>query len=152
MKKHLRWMLFVAITSAMIKSGFGQVASSAPVPVKIQVVLSQGEGDRKVSSPFSFFLSTSGESAALRIGAEVTVANVREQLGTQIESQVTSPGDGRFQMMVNFIGRYIAGDGKLREVNATNTFTLRDAESTKFSGTDSSGAAFTLDVTLTVVK
>ena len=122
------------------------------VPVKVQVVLTKGEGDKKVSSPYSLSASSSGETASLRIGAEVSVGTALEQIGTQIDFLVSATPDGRFSLNLNFKGRFLSPEGQLRGFTASNTFTLRDGESTKYTGTDDMGAAFTLDVTLTVVK
>ena len=144
------------IVGAITAHGFPQVLSTTPRPgavrVKVQVVLTRGDGDKKVGSPYSLSSISSGETATLRIGAEVPVGTAFEQIGTQIDFSVTTTTDGRYQLQLDVKGRFLSPDGKPRDLAAQNTFTLRDGESTKYAGSDDSGAAFTLDVTLTAVK
>jgi hypothetical protein len=152
-----RWIVGIALMVVAVNTpAHPQRSSSAakptPLPVKIQVVFTKGEGDKKVSSPYAFFLSSSGVAASLRVGTEVIVGTIPEQLGTQIDATVTPADEGRFNVNLNFTGRFPSSEGKPHDFAAQNTFTLRDGESTKYTGTDDSGAAFTLDVTLTVVK
>lgn len=157
MRKHISWMLSAALMTTMITpAGFAQAPSTATkpiaLPVKVQIVFTRGNGDKKVSFPYSFFTSSSGETSSLRIGGEVPVGASFEQIGTQIDSSVTSSNDGRLNLVLNFKGRDLSPEGKPREANSTNTVTLRDGEPARFTGSDDGGGAFTLDVTLTVVK
>jgi hypothetical protein len=157
MKKHMGWILGSALMAAVVTGpAFPQSSPATPRPIaqslKVQLLFTKGEGDKKASSPYSFFTTSSGETLSLRIGTEVPVGAALEQIGTQIDSSVTAAGDGRFNLVLNFKGRFLSPEGPPREFTASKTLTLRDGESTKFTGSDDKGEAFTLDVTLTVVK
>jgi hypothetical protein len=95
---------------ALATTGFPQASSPAAkpnaLPVKVQVVFTRSEGDKKVSSPYSFVISSSGEPSSLRIGIEVPTSAALEQMGTQINSSVTPADDGRFKLLLDFKGRF----------------------------------------------
>ena len=157
MRKHIGLILGSALMAlAFAAPGFTQAVSSTAkpkaLPVKVQVVLMRGEGERKINSPYSLIASSAGEASSLRIGTEVLVGTTLQQIGTQIDYTVTATDDGRFKLMLSLKGQFLSPEGLPRGFTSTNTFTFRDGESTKFTGSDDGGGAFTLDVTLTVVK
>src|SRR5688572_21724218 len=105
MRRRVEWILGSALMAlAVTTPGLPQGSSSAyanVVPMTLQVVLTKGEGDKKVSSPYSLIVS-SGSVTSLRIGSEVPIANTGgafnfQQVGTQIDSRVT-PADGRYKV------------------------------------------------------
>jgi hypothetical protein len=166
MRKLIGWILGSALmVLAMTAPGLPQAPSSTvkpnPLPVKVQVVVTRSEGDKKVSSPYSFSISSSGETSSLRIGTEVPVSTTGadgqtrftlQQIGMQVDSSVTADGDGRFNLKLTLTGRFFYPAGQIRSFTSTNTFTLKDGESTKVAGSDDGGGAYTVDVALTVVK
>jgi len=84
-------------------------------PVKLQVVITRGEGDKKIREPYSLLASSSGEVISLRIGHEVPVSTTGpngqsrytlQQVGTQIDVAITSiPGDGRYKVQLTVTKR-----------------------------------------------
>jgi hypothetical protein len=166
MRKHVGWilgsaLLTLAITAPGLPQGVSTPAKPRALPVKIQVVLTRGEADKKISSPYTLIASSSGETASLRLGAEVPVGATGpdgqtrvtlQQIGMQIDYSVTAAGDDRFTVKLTLNVRFLSPDGQLRSLTSTTTATLRDEESTKFTGSDDSGGPFAVDVALTVMK
>ena len=112
MRKRIGWILGSALMAlAVTPPGLPQGSSSANanvVPMTIQVVLTKGEGDKKVISPYSLAVSSS-QVTSLRIGTEVPIANTGgaftfQQVGTQIDSRVT-PADGRYKVQITITNR-----------------------------------------------
>ena len=68
----------------------------------------------------------------------------------QVEAVVLET-DGSFSVKLGLNAQFLPADGP-RVIKSSNTVTLRDGESTKITGADDKGGAFTVDVTLTLVK
>jgi Flp pilus assembly secretin CpaC len=109
MRRHVRWILgstlmALALTAPGLPQGPPQgfpqgssLARPSAVPVTIQIVLTKGEGDKKVSSPYSL-TSSSGEVTSFRLGTEVPIPTTGaggqtqftfQQIGTQIDFRIT---------------------------------------------------------------
>jgi hypothetical protein len=160
------WILGSALMAAAITpSGFAQ-APSPPARreallVKVQVVVTKDEGNKKVSSPYSLVTSSEGVTTSLRIGAEVPISTTGPdgqtrttltQIGMQIDCVVTATGDGRFSLKLNLNRRFVEPDGQMRTFTSTNTSTVGDGEPIKLTGSDDGGGAYTVDVVVSVVK
>jgi hypothetical protein len=115
MRNRVRRILGSALVAlAATAPGFPQGSSS--VPLTIQVVLTKGEGDKKVSLPY-FLTSSSGETTSLRTGAEVPIGTTGpdgqirftlQQFGTQIDSRVTASegvAEGRYKVQITITKR-----------------------------------------------
>jgi hypothetical protein len=149
--------MVLAFTAPGLSQASTSSAKPSVLPVKVQVDVMRSAGTRMVRSPYSLITSSSGENAVLRIGAEVPLSAAGgqvtlQQIGTQIECSVTAPGDDRFNLKLTLRVSFLSPDGQPRSITSTNTFTLKDKESTKFTGSDDGGGAFTVDVTLTTPK
>jgi hypothetical protein len=108
------------VALALAAPVFSQSSSAAgAAPMTIQVVLAKGEGEKKVSAPYSLIGST-GEIMQLRVGVEAPVATTMpngqtqfmlQQIGTQFDLKVdpvvgtTSPADGRYKIQLTITKR-----------------------------------------------
>jgi hypothetical protein len=106
----------VALVMVMTSPGFPQQElRPGGVPVKLQVVLTRGEGDKKVRESHSVVASSSGETTSLRIGHEVPVSTTGpngqtlfsyQQIGTQIDASVTAiTGADRYKVQITVTKR-----------------------------------------------
>jgi hypothetical protein len=76
------------------------------VPLKVQVVLSEFDGEKKVSSlPYTFFVNAdnSGDRASMRMGLRVPIFVQANQIqymdvGSNIDCAASSTEDGRFKL------------------------------------------------------
>ena len=153
---------------------------SRVVPLKLQVVLSRYQGEKKVSSlPFVLSLATSQPRVSLRMGGEIPIAtstgtpatvvsyNYRP-VGTSIDCWAAALDDGRYSVNIGLEDSSVYSadqeGGGLSKANsdqpsfntfkANETVILKDGESSQFtSATDKiSGQVIKVDVTLTVLK
>jgi hypothetical protein len=136
--------------------------------VKVQVVLSRYEGDRKTSSlPFTMLATADGERVSIRTGSQVPVATSATNfqyidVGTNIDCGVKIVEDGRFNVFLNFQDRSVtdkvplAGSVQpvLRNMQYTNSVLLKDGETKQFvaASDKASGEVIKIDVTLGVEK
>lgn len=126
MKRQVGWVLgSILMVLALSARGLSQGASPAypsAVPVTLQIVVTKGEGDKKISTPYSL-TSTAGEVTSLRLGAEVPVSTTGtglptsftfQQIGTQIDFKVVpvesgtgsgSPVGGRYKVQMTITRR-----------------------------------------------
>jgi type II secretory pathway component HofQ len=176
-----RYFRLSILTVACMLSLTSLALAQFPVPVpqattqsiKLQVVLSRYEGDKKISSlPYSLLLAP-GESGNVRTGAEMpvptaaftpsgtTTSYTMQQVGSQIEATVTPTADGKFKLNLNVTDRaVVAGptQGGVPNVpsfrnNSTNSKAiLSNGETVQFiSAADKAGGeTFRIEVTLTV--
>jgi hypothetical protein len=164
MRTHAGWILASVLMALAIPApGLPQASSAAAssgTTVKLDVVFTRGEGDKKIRSPYSL-PTTSGVTGSLRMGAEVPVSvpaadgKTRftvQQVGMQIDYLVNTANDGRFSVKLTLSGHYLPTDGQPRAFTSSDTVTLRDGESTTMTKTDEKGEAYTVEVALTVVK
>jgi hypothetical protein len=178
------FMFAIILVSTLGNSSFAQTpkpADSEKTVVKIQVVLSRYEGDRKVSSlPYTMLATAGGENVSIRTGANVAVpsgppggngpdnkpANWQFiNLGTNIDCNVAAVENGRYKVRVNLsdssvIDRQSAGVPRAidvpttRNFNYTNSVLLKDGETKQFVAASDkvSGDVVKIDVTLNVEK
>src|SRR5262245_10604700 len=104
-------LIALAITTPAFPQGF----RPGGVPVKLQVVITRGEGEKKVREPYSLVASSSGEVTSLRKGYEVPVSMAGpdgkprftfQQIGTQIDSTITAiAGEERYKVQITITKR-----------------------------------------------
>jgi hypothetical protein len=147
--------------------------------VKVQVVLSRYEGDRKTSSlPFTVLATANGDRVSIRTGAQVPMSNGLQtgdkpsfnyiDIGTNIDCGVKSAENGRYNLYLSINDRSVlekpaASRGGtstaveapvLRNFSYTNSILLKDGESKQFVAASDkvSGEVVKIDVTLNVEK
>jgi len=138
----------------------GPSTGTTGIPVKIQLGLTTADGNRQTMARYTLAGSSSGESSSLKIATEVPVsvptaqgqtAFTLQQMGTQIDYRVSTVGD-RYALQLTITSRTFSGTGEIKSLMVQNTQTLRDGETTRFTGTNSAGEAYSVDVALSVVK
>jgi hypothetical protein len=152
-------------------------AGGAPVPVRVQLVLSRFDGEKKISSmPYTLqMIANDRQSTSLRMGVEVPVATGSAErgvsyrsIGTKIDSRVTtSPGGGfRLTVIMTEDSIRMTEDQKtamgvaspsmpaFRNFSGNFTILLRDGQAAQYTtATDPvSGEVLKVDATLTVLK
>jgi Flp pilus assembly secretin CpaC len=169
MRRRAGWISgAILMALAVTAPGYPQDASHVATPLTIQVVLTRGEGDKKVSSPYSL-TAISGQVASLRVGAEVPIGTTGgftfQQIGTQIDSMVVA-ADGRYNVQITVTKR------ELYDVNSAppipqgdtskpifynfvfaGTVLLRNGETAQIIGTDMiNNVTWRADITLSLKK
>jgi hypothetical protein len=175
MKTCVRKLTLVLALIALTTVAWGQaVPVAAPqtqakllTPLKVQVVISRYDGDKKVSSiPYMLAVTANeGRPVNLRMGSQLPVpmgngAINYMNIGTNIDCSATSTDDGRFKVEVrledsSIMERRSADPAPtLRTFTASNSLVLRDNQSAQFTAaTDkTTGEVVRIDVTLTVEK
>jgi hypothetical protein len=149
------------------------------MPVKVDVVLSRYEGDKKISSlPFSLWVNANDVQSNLRMGMDVAIPSTADgklvvnyrNIGTSIDCSVSSVDAGRFQLNLSVQDSSIynpdlgpgagaktggvSGYPTFRNFNSGNRLILRDGQSAQYvMATDKiSGEVLKVDVTITVIK
>lgn len=153
--------------------------STGAVPLRVTVLISRHQGDKKIGSlPYTFGV-TSGERTNLRMGSEVpivskapksgeTVSGVTyRSVGTNIDCSANPAPNGQFRVLLTIEDSSVhldpaqkAGPGMVSDFPSFRTFKvnfvtlLRDGQSTQHtSATDPvSGELMKVDVTLNVIK
>jgi hypothetical protein len=160
------------VALAIAAPGLSQGSSSSrisPVPMTIQVVLTKGEGEKKVSMPYSLTTS-SGEIASLRVGAEVPIGTTGgaftfQQFGTQIDSRVIA-ADGRYKVQITITKREVYEGTSAPQIQQgdpsqlilynfvfAGTVLLGNGETAQISGTDLvTNETWRADVTLSLKR
>lgn len=159
-------------------SAAAQPATQAPLtPLKVQVVISKYQGEKKVSSlPYTLAVNANetGKQAELSSVIQVlipmvtvnekTTGPVYKDVGTTIRSAATTMDGGRFklELAVEDASVYpeskIPADGArgpwLQSFRSSQTLILKDGQTTQYTtATDKvSGEVMKIDVTLTVVR
>jgi type II secretory pathway component GspD/PulD (secretin) len=177
--------LAVAVASAGIASaqekGLDPAAQSATVPLKVQVVISRYEGEKKISSLPYLLSVNAGRNASIRMGTRVPVASTSytpiatggagvnpltayqyQDVGTNIDCGTGALDGGRFKLELSIEdssledqSRVTGGDRpSLRSFRATNSLVLKDGQTAQFTtAVDKvTGVVTKVDVSLTVVK
>jgi hypothetical protein len=85
---------------------------SRQTPIKLQVVLSKYQGDKRLSSQPYTMLLTSGSPASLAIGAEVAIPTTVDQsaytlqrIGTDLQATVSVISDNSYQLTLTVTDR-----------------------------------------------
>jgi hypothetical protein len=148
----------------------------APTPLRLQVVYSRYQGEKKIASvPYTISFNSDDRPARLRMGVQVpiqsTSGNVNaiptiqyRDVGNNIDVNANELEDGRFKLSCNFEQSSLssadaAGGGTnlapvLRNFRSEANLTMRDGQTVQYTAaTDPvSGEVLKIDVTLTVVK
>lgn len=151
---------------------------AAGIPLRVQVVISRYEGDRKVSSmPYSLAVNGSPfgnrSPSSLNMTAQVPVPSIGpapptyHDIGTKITCYATTSADDRIQVSVTVQDTSVYGDGQtqqlgsksadvpsFRSFSTSETLTLKDGQTAQFTAaTDKlTGETVKVDVTLNVLK
>ena len=141
--------------------------------VKVQVVLSRYEGDKKTSSlPFVMLVTANGDKVSVRTGAQVPVPQPNGgfqylDVGTNIDCTVKTAENSRFNVTLSINDRSatdkpvtaVSGANTtsapiLRNFTYTNSILLKDGESKQFVSASDRGSAdiIKIDVTVNVEK
>ena len=180
MSKYLRLCLTVLLLLMCAALAFGQTpgtaAAQAPATsVKLQVVISKYDGDKKLSSlPYTLIL-VPGRAGSLRSGSEVpvpttsvsasadkpaTTSYTLQQIGTQIDATINATSDGKYNLKLTITDRFMGTVDPQRVPNVpsfknvviASEAILSNAETVQFTAapTPASNEVFKVDVTLTV--
>jgi len=157
-------------------------SSPAPAPareaalLKVQVVISRFQGEKKLSSqPYTISVRTEGAGASLRMGMQVAVPSagpdgkstiLYKDVGTAIDCLARALEGGRYQLELTIDDSSLAA-GEIPTTPATSgipqfrsfriqreTAILRDGQTTQLTTATEkvTGEVAKIDVTLTVVK
>jgi len=172
---------------AQEKSGAGQEKSLEPaarvptIPLRIQVVISRYEGEKKLSSMPYMLSVNAGRNASLRMGISVAVPSTSytpiaaggagvnpitsyqyREIGTNIDCATAVLDDGRFRLEMSIEDSSVEDPARssatdrpsFRSFRSTNSLVLKDGQTAQFTtAVDKvTGYVTKADVTLTVVK
>ena len=156
-----------------------QPATQAPLtPLKVQVVISKYQGEKKVSSlPYTLAVNANDGTNKARLSSVIQVliplinaaegklvGPVYKDVGTTIECAATTIEGGRFKLELAVEDASVYPDSKipadgargpwLQSFRSSQTVLLRDGQTTQYTtATDKvSGEVVKVDVTLTVMK
>jgi len=138
-------------------------APAAAMPLKVQIVVSRFQGEKKLSSlPYSLSVNA-GSRATLRMGAKVPVMMITakspvegvpmvgpiqyQDVGTSIDCYVSTPqDDGRFKLEITIDDSSVygdtptttdnkpaAGNPSFRSFRASDSMVLRDGQTSQFT-------------------
>jgi hypothetical protein len=154
--------------SASVPAKAAPAAAAPTVPLRVQIVISRYDGDKKVSSLPYVLSVNAGQVASLRMGTKVGVdsggaAPTYQDVGTNIDCRTAASEDGRFKVDLTVDDSSVeephngGTPGALpafRSFRAQNSLVLKDGQSAQFTtAVDKvSGVVTKVDVLLTVVK
>ena len=160
-----RSVLAVLAVVILTATAIAQNQSKPLTSLKVQVVLSRYEGDKKISShPYILAVTANQpQGVNLRMGSQVPVPTGPETIeyknvGTNIECAASSTDDGRFQVQVQIedssvMERRSDFPPTLRTFATTNTLVLKDGQTAQFTAADKmTGEVVRVDITMTVEK
>jgi hypothetical protein len=173
----------VALVLTLIVPRAAMAADEKPItPVKLTIVLSRYQGDKKVSSlPYTLVVNANGPKTSLRMGSSVPIPSMTIKEGTptmpmtayqyrdvgiNIDCTAASLDDGRFRFELAIDDSSVYGDDgpaskaiaqgapSFRSFRITEQVVLKDGQSREFiAATDKvNGEVTKVDVSLTVVK
>ena len=174
-------LLALALVSPVTAQEVQVPARTAPalVPLKLQLVLSRYQGEKKISSiPYSLWLTANetGERTSLRMGVEVPIGSTEKgfnyrSVGTNIDCIARVAADGFYRLHLTVVDSsvFYGGQGgqqdpafqtitraapSFRSFTANFVILLRDHQSGQYtSATDPvSGEVLKIDATLDVMK
>jgi hypothetical protein len=145
--------------------------------LRVQVVISRFDGDKKIASlPYTFLVNADGRSARMRMGVDTPVPVAMPNLGggtpaasyqyrnvgTNLDCSARDLGDGRYQLQISVenssalggTGSTQEGMPLFRRFDTNLDPVLRDGQSTQMiASTDPvTGEVMKIDVTLNAVK
>jgi len=151
------------------------------VPLKLQVVISRYEGEKKISSmPYTLSVNA-GRKASLRMGTSVPIASTSftpnaaggaavnpltsynyRDIGTNIDCSTSALDDGRFFVELNIVDNAVDEQPRnnavplpsLRNFQSNNSLVLKDGQTAQFTAAVDklTGVVTKVDVGLIVVK
>jgi type II secretory pathway component GspD/PulD (secretin) len=156
-------------------------SAQSPSTLKIQVVISKYQGDKKISSlPYTLTLRGDGSRASLRVGTQVPIVTAPatssgpidktvptfsyRDVGTSIDCQANRVDDTQFKLDITIEDSAIASEQQagasrpdhpsFRSFRSSNTLVLKDGQAAQYTtATDKvSGEVVKADITLTIVK
>jgi len=156
-------------------------APAIPVPLKVQIVISRYEGDKKISSMPYMLSVNAGRVGHLRMGTRVPVVSTSytpiatggagvnpltsyqyQDIGTNIDCNISALDDGRFRLEIGIDDSSVDPDQPrgpverpaFRSFRADNSMVLKDGQTTQFTtAVDKlTGVVTKVDIALTVVK
>jgi len=167
--------LLVAAALTLCTTALAQQQPAADkIPMKIQIVISRYDGDRKISSlPFTLLATANGgNNCSLRIGAQVPVpttagAYTYQSVGTDIDCRIATEA-GRYKLDLTINDKSVIeartttpaaasaaqSAPSFRSFTYNNSISMKEGETKQFvSAADkSNGEAVKVDVTLTLDK
>jgi hypothetical protein len=170
--------LFVSLFGGIAMAQAPPAASAQPqgATIKLQIVLSRYDGDKKLSS-FPYTLSlVSGVNGSLRAGSEVpvpttsvttekgaTTAYTLQQVGSQIDASVNPTTDGKYKLALTVTERSVVPPTPGSALTMPNVPTFRNmvsasqailgnGETIQFTASSdrATSETFKIDVTLSV--
>jgi hypothetical protein len=170
MKPSIRRSIAAALLIAsFVATGTAQVQTRPPAPLRIQVVISRYEGDKKVSSlPYIVAVTANArQGVSLRMGSQIPIALPGGQgafeyknVGTNIDCSANTTDDGRYEVFVSIEDTSVMerrpsdSAPTLRTFLTRNTVVLKDGQSSQFTAASdkTTGEVVRVDVTLNVEK
>ena len=165
---------------AIAHEALAQQQPAAPplVPVKVDVILSRFQGEKKVSSiPYALTVNADESASKLRMGVQVPITTQSKDgisvqyrdVGNNIDCNARTADEGRFRLGCTFeqsslysteAERKVGGDGPpqympmIRNFRSEASLTLRDGQTVQHTlATDPvSGEVIKIEVTLNVVR
>jgi len=159
-----------------------QPAAREAALLKVQVVISRYQGEKKISSqPFTLSVTANGPRASLRMGTQVPIlsspvvtgpdgktppsAYNYKNVGTSIECAARALDDGRYRLELTIDDSSVASDDQgpqpfakgppqFRSFQISGQTVLRDGQSTQLTTAAEkvTGEIARIDVTLSVIK
>jgi hypothetical protein len=137
-------------------------STPAPVPLKLQVVISRFEGEKKISSMPYMLSVNAGRGGSLRMGTRVPIVSTSftpiatggagvnpltsyqyTDIGTNIDCGTAVLNDGRFRVDLTIEDSSVYPEDQVRTANtdrpsfrsfrATNSMVLKDGQTTQFT-------------------
>lgn len=166
-------------------SAFGAAAQEAPkpkadpltpsvTPLRVQVILSEYDGEKKVSSlPYTFTVNADERKARpgslIRSGSRIPIATAKEEgreqftyldIGTNLDCSATLQEDGRYKLQMTMDRSSIApetpagGNPVIRQFRVDLNPVLKDGQTVESvaSADPLSGHVYRVNVTLSVIK
>lgn len=137
-------------TFASAQAPASQSEKAPPTTIKLLVVLSRYEGEKKISSfPYNLSL-VPGRSGSIRTGAELavpttvtslsandkagadktaTMSYTMQQVGTQVNATVTPTSDGKYGLALTVTDRYIGTGAQTPQGRVPNVPTFKNMTS-----------------------
>ena len=174
MRQCIRGIITLALIVSVVSAPLLAQAPPAkpPVPIKILVVISHYEGDKKVSNlPYTIAVTANERGGSLRMGSKIPVPSqggaganggfTYQDIGTNIDCSATSLDENRFKVDVSISDSSVmerrSSDGgipTLRSLFTNNSVVLKDGQSAQFTAAADkmTGEVVKVDVTLSIDK
>lgn len=175
------WLVAIALLSVLVfpVSAQEQPAPSDSIPLRVQVVLSRFDGEKRLSSlPYTMWVNATRDRQnpiSMRMGVQVPIPSAGEKgtsftyrnVGTNIDCAAQIMVDGRFRLTFGIeqssifpddpkkpLGPQLAGAIMLRSFTTNFVLALKDGQSAQnTTATDPvSGEVLKVDVTMNVIK